>query len=229
VKPTWTPTRPQWIFFDLDDTLVNSSAAYTRALAEVGIDSKSPEWAHARFTVKDLLGDQSPAARNRLLYFKIFTEAHVQFSPDAVLKLMKTYEEALYQDLKEQWQSLSRNHLFFELSQKFNLGIITNENTRTQLIKMSALDPNSQYFKFILTSEEVGVEKPHPKIFTLALSRAKVPTSKCVMIGDSIENDIVPTEQIGMGAFHTIEFLDQKTSSCLRVLQSLEEILNHFP
>lgn len=43
-----------------------------------------------------------------------------------------------------------------------------------------------------------GVSKPDPAIYRLALDRLKSASHRCVMIGDDIDNDVVPAKQIGM-------------------------------
>lgn len=52
------------------------------------------------------------------------------------------------------------------------------------------------YVDFLVSSEEVGVEKPHPYIFTRALQKLKCSASKALMIGDSWAKDIVGANAI---------------------------------
>jgi FMN phosphatase YigB (HAD superfamily) len=50
----------------------------------------------------------------------------------------------------------------------------------------------------VVASAEEGCSKPNLKIFELALARANCTTNEAVMIGDRLDNDIVPAKQIGM-------------------------------
>ncbi|MBW1974346.1 MAG: HAD family hydrolase [Deltaproteobacteria bacterium] len=54
------------------------------------------------------------------------------------------------------------------------------------------------YFKYKILSYEMGVKKPNPGIFELALSLAKRPPELCWMIGDTYELDVAPAMQVGM-------------------------------
>ena len=50
----------------------------------------------------------------------------------------------------------------------------------------------------MIASAEAGISKPDPRIFTLALERAECPAEEAVMIGDRLDNDIVPAKRLGM-------------------------------
>lgn len=55
-----------------------------------------------------------------------------------------------------------------------------------------------KYFDLVIASKEVGVSKPDKEIFYIALSKAKCRSQECIMIGDRLDNDILPANQIGM-------------------------------
>jgi FMN phosphatase YigB (HAD superfamily) len=48
-----------------------------------------------------------------------------------------------------------------------------------------------------IASAEVGLEKPDPAIFYLALREAGCSASEAVMIGDRLDNDIRPARTLG--------------------------------
>ena len=56
-----------------------------------------------------------------------------------------------------------------------------------------------------LSSAEIGLEKPDPKIFRLALSRAGCAPEEAVMIGDRIDNDIRPARMQGWGTIRILQ------------------------
>ncbi len=100
------------------------------------------------------------------------------------------------------------NHLFegtFEvleyLKEKYELHIITNGFEEIQSKKMNSSNIGN-YFKVIVTSESVGVKKPNPKVFYHALKAANAKIENSIMIGDSIEADILGALNIGMKAIH---------------------------
>jgi HAD superfamily hydrolase (TIGR01662 family) len=72
----------------------------------------------------------------------------------------------------------------------FCLGIISNSNGRLeeQLQRMDL----TRHFSVIIDSHQVGVEKPHPEIFQIALSRVpeKVEPAQTVFVGDTYATDV---------------------------------------
>lgn len=50
----------------------------------------------------------------------------------------------------------------------------------------------------VIASAEEGVSKPDPRIFEIALERAGCKAENAVMIGDRIDNDVVPAKKMGM-------------------------------
>jgi HAD superfamily hydrolase (TIGR01549 family) len=55
-----------------------------------------------------------------------------------------------------------------------------------------------QYIDLVIASAEEGVAKPYRRIFEIALNRANCIPEQSVMIGDRIDNDIIPAKAIGM-------------------------------
>ena len=80
------------------------------------------------------------------------------------------------------------------------LGIITNtvtsreEHVREALRKIDV----EKYFSLIITSVDVGHEKPDERIFMTALRALKVKPHESVMVGNRISTDIVGGNRMGM-------------------------------
>lgn len=55
-----------------------------------------------------------------------------------------------------------------------------------------------KYIGFVIASAEEGVAKPDLRIFIIALERANCKPEEAVIVGDRIDNDIVPANKIGM-------------------------------
>ncbi len=214
------------LIFDLDDTLFDSTLAYEKALASLSLGLKDPRYLQARQLVKAQLPPQHVSARNRLLYFKTLLISSKTYSPAATLALVERYERRLGAEVRRQWRVLKRNMLFSVLSRRFPMVVLSNENTRTQLVKLEAADPRSKFFKHLVTSEEVGVEKPHRRMFEAARRLLKLPYRDCVMIGDSFSDDIRPALSLGMQAVLTREFTRaaRPLASRVPVIDALEEL-----
>jgi len=76
------------------------------------------------------------------------------------------------------------------LFNRYRLFILSNGFREIQFLKMqnAGLAP---YFERLFLSEDVSIQKPHPKIFDYALKSANARRFESLMIGDSYEADIV--------------------------------------
>jgi len=80
----------------------------------------------------------------------------------------------------------------------FCLGIISNSNGS---VEQQLKDLNlARYFSVIIDSHHVGVEKPHPEIFQIALGRAaeKIEPAQAVFVGDTNATDIGGAQLAGL-------------------------------
>lgn len=77
------------------------------------------------------------------------------------------------------------------------LGIITNGTVQVQEGKIHQLGIR-EYFDSIVISEEAGVKKPDPAIFTRVLNRLNVMSSEAWYVGDHPRNDIIGAAQSGI-------------------------------
>ena len=56
----------------------------------------------------------------------------------------------------------------------------------------------AEFVDDIVTSVDAGRLKPHPAVFEMAMSRAGTRPERCLVIGNSEENDVVPALALGM-------------------------------
>jgi putative hydrolase of the HAD superfamily len=82
------------------------------------------------------------------------------------------------------------------LAQGYLLGVISNSTgtLEGQLIRLGL----ARYFQTILDSAIVGIQKPHPGIFKLALERAAVEGSEAVFVGDTYATDVGGAQLAGL-------------------------------
>jgi putative hydrolase of the HAD superfamily len=82
----------------------------------------------------------------------------------------------------------------------YKLGVITNtvtsreEHVRIALRKIDC----EKYFDVVVTSVDMGCNKPNKKIFSTALKRLGVKPEEAMMVGDRITTDIAGGNRIGM-------------------------------
>lgn len=116
--------------------------------------------------------------------------------------------------------------LLQDLHMRYRLHIITNGFEEVQHIKLahSAIQP---YFDVVLTSEQAQARKPHPKIFAVALQRARAEASNSLMIGDSVLADIQGARSAGWDQAHYAPGVpvDPEATYGLQHLDDLRKIL----
>lgn len=99
-------------------------------------------------------------------------------------------------------------------SQDYHLHIITNGFETTQMQKL-ANSGIGTYFQHIFTSENANAMKPHPPIFHYALDKSSAQLTNSIMIGDSLEADVIGAKQMGMDQIfynpHAIQHQEEVT------------------
>jgi len=75
--------------------------------------------------------------------------------------------------------------------------ILTNGITQVQKRRMAA-SPIRDVIAGMVISQEVGVSKPRPEIFRIALGRLGIDRREALMIGDSIASDVVGANNAGI-------------------------------
>ena len=77
------------------------------------------------------------------------------------------------------------------------IGILTDYETEYQIKKLNKLGV-TQYIDVIVTSEEVGIEKPSVQMFQTILRKLKLNADEVIMIGDNFEKDIQGAVNMGI-------------------------------
>ncbi|MFC4219257.1 YjjG family noncanonical pyrimidine nucleotidase [Flagellimonas marina] len=196
------------IFFDLDHTLwdfeKNSALTFEKILFDHSV----------KVTLDDFLGVYAPI---NLEYWKLYRENRVTKAELRYQRLRKTFDAigAVVSDdiihilAHEYIENLSSfTHLVPNaleilkyLSPKYRLHIITNGFQEVQEKKLIGSNIH-HFFDQIINSEMAGVKKPHPYIFELALTKANVEPRNTIMVGDSLEADILGAKGMGMQVLH---------------------------
>jgi len=87
-----------------------------------------------------------------------------------------------------------------KLKEYYKLGIAANQPKKT--IKYLEENGILQYFDSRLTSEEIGYSKPDIRMFQKVLEDIGVEPVEALMVGDRLDNDIIPAKGIGMKTVH---------------------------
>ena len=112
-----------------------------------------------------------------------------------------------------------------ELKQKYDLHIITNGFLESSELKIGKTGIDA-YFKNVFVSEVIGVNKPDVSLFNHALEVANASAKESIMIGDSIEADIIGARNAGMDqVFFNPKNIVHEENVTFEIIH-LEELLN---
>ncbi len=188
--------KTEWIFFDIGSTLVDETKAYEERFCAM------------------LSGTGIPLEQ----FIALRTEFAKQ-GFDGNIKAVKFFGlnktpwhselEFPFPDTKSTLEKLK--------SRGYKLGIIANQGKGvTERLSSWGL---LQYFDVIASSFDVGYSKPDRKIFDFAINKANCKPKNAVMVGDRLDNDIVPAKKLGM-----ITVRINKGISSFQPVKSNEEI-----
>lgn len=83
------------------------------------------------------------------------------------------------------------------LSPHYSLGILSNGFKQAQYSKMS-YSKIIDYFNPIITSDQVGVNKPHPEIFLHAIRESGCQPNEIAYVGDDYLVDTLAANKMGI-------------------------------
>jgi HAD superfamily hydrolase (TIGR01549 family) len=194
--------RIRWVFFDVGDTLLDEREAMFDWCGQVA--TQLTRRGHARaIDAADVW-----LARER---------AYADFAPDVLRRILEilavpaaahdVYRAAKYPHALER-PFADATATLQKLAARFQLGVIANQakGTRDRLRGHGW----RSHFAVCVASAEEGLSKPDPAIFRLALARAGCRADEAVMVGDRIDNDIVPAKSIGMRTVRVRQGLARK-------------------
>jgi len=109
-----------------------------------------------------------------------------------------------------------------------HMGVISNwDNTARGLLQRHGL---IEYFDHCIISSEVGVDKPDPEIFNLAMQKADANPQECIYVGDNYYDDAVGSREAGMQALILNRFgnLGVEEIDDALIIQTLAQIKDHL-
>ena len=165
----------RWLFFDVGSTLVDETECYAHrlrdAIAGTDITFEQIQQKRMEYQKQNLKGDLEAIRFYGLPLTAWHHEDEIPY-PDAA-KMLSDLRQKGYQ-----------------------IGIIANQTLGTEKrLKQYGLLP---FIDRIFASAEMGLSKPDPRIFLKALQQVGCIPEEAVMIGDRLDNDIAPANQLGM-------------------------------
>ena len=185
----------EWVFFDAGSTIIDEHIAYEHRMKDIA------DLANTTY---------SSVYETAMGFYKQNQKGDLETAKLLGVDLTKWHkeDEVLYSDAYESLEILSS---------RYKIGIIANQSlgTKDRLEQHGIL----QYIDLVIASAEEGVAKPDKKIFEIALERGNCKPNNAVMIGDRIDNDIIPAKLLGM---HTI-WIKQGFGQYWNITQEVEK------
>lgn len=224
---------PKFIYFDLDDTLLDHKKAEQYGLADIhqhfdafnsiALQELVEVYHHIN---KGLWEEYGRGEIDRhILHRRRFEETFIELG----------VESSLYKEAGQVYMNYYRNHwewiegakeAFDLIRAKYSVGIITNGFAETQWMKIEQFgfkETTSQ----IVISEEVGVMKPHPKIFDYSTELAGVGRKDILYVGDSLSSDVRGGKEAGWQvAWYTNNPVEEGTELADLVFDEFEQLTN---
>ncbi|TVQ67487.1 MAG: noncanonical pyrimidine nucleotidase, YjjG family [Balneolaceae bacterium] len=195
--------KHDFVFFDLDNTLLDHSAAEKSAhgaihsLFEELRQVDTDQWlaTYKAINTRLWLEYQKGETDRHTLQKTRFRESMEKLGIDTRRseQIGKRYME-VYRDY---WGWIEgAEEALMRVAEQYPVGFITNGFLETQQRKIDFLNLK-RFSSIFIISEEVGVMKPHPKVFDLATEKADTSRKRIVYVGDSYSSDIVGGRNAG--------------------------------
>lgn len=194
------------LFIDLDRTLWDFDTNAKTALVEIYFKHKLENHFSKPEEFIDLYHKHNERLWQRYRDGKIKKEVLRYKRFDLTLAEKKIKNKFLSTQIGEDYLELSvqqkglfpnTHEILAYLQPRYSLYILTNGFRETQFSKLRNCDLE-KYFDKIFTSETIGYNKPHPKIFQWAISSVNAKKEECLMIGDDQAVDIKGARNFGL-------------------------------
>jgi len=222
------------IFFDLDHTLWDFNTNSNEALSEITskyqlIDKGVTSFDHFMteyFAINETLWEayrKNTISKETLRYDR-FHQALKKFDIDDFELATAIgndyvnsapYKTNLFPDAIEVLEYLNG---------KYTLHIITNGFEEVQHLKLknSKID---HYFKDIITSERSGFKKPDERMFHFSLKETNTNPATSIMIGDSLEADILGAKNVGINQVYFNPDEHKHSEEITHEIKGLKELI----
>jgi HAD superfamily hydrolase (TIGR01509 family) len=210
----------EMVFFDIGGVMYDDSVyarSWQKALRESGAtftdEEFEAEYAAARAA-------QSESFRRRLTRRFLGSDDDLAAVEARAARYWAYPPDALYPDVVPCLEALEG---------RFRLGVIANQPTSVR----AAMDRDglTRFFEVWGVSDDLGLQKPDPKLFSHVLYTAGVSPARTAMIGDRLDYDVRPAKTAGMRAIWMLrgEAPDEPTEAQLAEADGWVRDLTEIP
>jgi putative hydrolase of the HAD superfamily len=228
-----TVRRPRAVLFDLDDTLFDHARATRVALAAVReVDPALGRWSidelDRRHRVvldawhQEVLAGRASIDHARTRRFAELVDQAGGGGGESGATILASRYRSVYETA---WYTVPGARPLLEAltAHGLRMAVVTNNVRAEQQLKLARCGLTS-LVEALVTSEEVGVQKPDPRIFHTALDRIGVPAPDAIMVGDAWATDIEGARRAGVRPVWLNRFGDLSLDPSVRELRSFEPL-----
>jgi len=184
--------------FDLDDTLLDRNKA-VEAMFSIIMEKCYKNIAVTDIQYNNMLCEFKKYDNNGFgrTHIELFNNFFNKFPPSLRIPDVEIYDFWTRNFPKCSIIPAENINTVLKLKEHVKTAIISNGSVESQRgkIKHTKLD---ELFEVIIISDEVGVGKPDPKIFELALNKLDVPPENALFMGDRLDKDILGCQNAGI-------------------------------
>lgn len=188
------------VFFDLDDTLYNSTdlSMKARKTAVEHMVSKGLEMDPAEAYTRLMRVVKRYGSNYEYHLDRFFTD-ELKRPPDyrMISAAVIAYHHTKFVNMRPYPHTVET---ILELRTRgYSLGIITDGLPVKQWEKLIRLGLDDFFVTVVISGDEgIGYNKPDPKVFAIALEKAGAKASEAVMVGDKLHSDIIGANRSGL-------------------------------
>jgi HAD superfamily hydrolase (TIGR01509 family) len=194
------------VFIDAGGVLVNPNwERVAAALRAQGIDADAAQLAAGEPAAKRVLDDparvRSSDDRSRAGAFWSLVLEHAGIDAPPAARARAFVEIDAYHQTHNLWENVLpgvAQALALLRANGYRRVLVSNSNG-TVIAKLERLEL-AAFFDVMIDSHEVGVEKPDPRIFDIALARSGARAAQVVHVGDLYEIDVIGARAAGLAA-----------------------------
>jgi len=192
------PGSIRFVYFDLDDTLLDHTHAEHGALRDMHASSDRPFGDHSFDDVHELYRKINPVVWRKYSAGE-FTKRQAKVGRFSQLLEGLGLDSGIDEELAHRYLDTYSNHwqaiegafeAFKQVAERLPVGILTNGFVEIQQAKLERFPELKEQSQVVVISEEVGVLKPDPMLFAESARRAGVDPGSILYVGDSLTSDV---------------------------------------
>jgi HAD superfamily hydrolase (TIGR01549 family) len=186
----------KWLFFDVGDTLVDEWEPVDDIIGQFVREAGAYGYSVTIEAVRELFAICYRKYEQWPMKVAIRTYIHDEDHRIQIQNKLKFHKE-----LEQPFPSATK--VLEQLSHHYRIGIIANQSPGTEArLESYGL---RKYVHVLACSAEEGVSKPDPELYAVALKQAGCAPEEAVMIGDRIDNDIMPARRLGLRTIRILQ------------------------